>query len=145
MTMRFAVGYSTPYYGVDPDRIIASARHAEACGFEALYLPEHIVLYPGTRVGHTELPPSLPYADPLDCLASSPRPHNGSRRRFRRVLRVGRRLSPACVTRRCSARLATFDDVARVAAFVASDHARTMTSATINTPCGRSLTSESSG
>jgi 3-oxoacyl-[acyl-carrier protein] reductase len=33
-------------------------------------------------------------------------------------------------------RLATFDDVARVAAFVASDHGRTMTSATVNISCG---------
>lgn len=33
-------------------------------------------------------------------------------------------------------RLATFDDVGRVAAFVASDHARTMTSATVNISCG---------
>lgn len=32
--------------------------------------------------------------------------------------------------------LATFDDVGRVAAFVASDHARTMTSATVNISCG---------
>lgn len=33
-------------------------------------------------------------------------------------------------------RLATFDDVGRVAAFVASDHARTMTSATVNISAG---------
>lgn len=32
--------------------------------------------------------------------------------------------------------LATFDDVGSVAAFVASDHARTMTSATVNISCG---------
>jgi probable F420-dependent oxidoreductase len=67
--MRFAVSYSTPYYGVDPDQIIAYARHAEDCGFEALYLPEHIALYPGATIGPTEIPPSLPYADPLDCLS----------------------------------------------------------------------------
>jgi probable F420-dependent oxidoreductase len=67
--MRFAVSYSTPYYGVDPDKIIAYARHAEACGFEALYLPEHIVLYPGASLGPAEIPPSLPIADPLDCLS----------------------------------------------------------------------------
>jgi probable F420-dependent oxidoreductase len=67
--MKFAISYSTPYYGVDPDRLIAYAQHAEECGFEALYLPEHIVLYPGAMVGPIELPPSLPYADPLDCLS----------------------------------------------------------------------------
>jgi 3-oxoacyl-[acyl-carrier protein] reductase len=33
-------------------------------------------------------------------------------------------------------RLATFEDVGQVAAFVASDHARTMTSATVNISCG---------
>jgi probable F420-dependent oxidoreductase len=67
--MKFAVSYSTPYYGVGPDRIMAYAQHAEACGFESLYVPEHIVLYPGARLGPTEIPPSLPYADPLDCLS----------------------------------------------------------------------------
>ncbi|MFC7550134.1 LLM class F420-dependent oxidoreductase [Plantactinospora sp. GCM10030261] len=67
--MRFAVSYSTPYYGVDPDRIIAFAREAEECGFEALYVPEHIVLYPGASVGSVEFPTDLPYADPLDMLS----------------------------------------------------------------------------
>jgi alkanesulfonate monooxygenase SsuD/methylene tetrahydromethanopterin reductase-like flavin-dependent oxidoreductase (luciferase family) len=67
--MEFAISYSTPHFGVDPDRIVAYARHAEACGFESLYLPEHIVVYPGARAGSYEIPPALPYADPLDCLA----------------------------------------------------------------------------
>ncbi|MCK9894815.1 LLM class F420-dependent oxidoreductase [Frankia sp. AgB32] len=67
--MKFAISYITPYYGVDPDRIIAYARHAEECGFEALYLPEHIVLYPGAAIGPVEMPPSSPYADPLDFLS----------------------------------------------------------------------------
>ncbi|GAB3453401.1 LLM class F420-dependent oxidoreductase [Actinophytocola sediminis] len=67
--MKFAISYSTSYFGVDPDRIVAYARHAEKCGFEALYLPEHIVVYPGARVGAHEIPPGLPYADPLDCLS----------------------------------------------------------------------------
>lgn len=69
MTMKFGVSYSTPFYGVDPDNIIAYAQHAEDCGFESLYLPEHIVLYPGATVGAIEMPPSLPYGDPLDCLS----------------------------------------------------------------------------
>jgi alkanesulfonate monooxygenase SsuD/methylene tetrahydromethanopterin reductase-like flavin-dependent oxidoreductase (luciferase family) len=68
-TMSFAVSSNTAYYGVDPDRIVAYAQHAEACGFEALYLPEHIALYPGARRGSTEIPTSLPFADPLDCLS----------------------------------------------------------------------------
>jgi probable F420-dependent oxidoreductase len=67
--VKFAVSYNTAYYGVDPDRIMAYARHAEDCGFESLYLPEHIVLYPGAMVGPVAVPPSLPYADPLECLS----------------------------------------------------------------------------
>jgi probable F420-dependent oxidoreductase len=66
--MKFAISYSTPYYGVDPDRIIAFARHAEDCGFEAIYVPEHIAVYPGAKVGDHEIPAELPYPDPLDCL-----------------------------------------------------------------------------
>jgi alkanesulfonate monooxygenase SsuD/methylene tetrahydromethanopterin reductase-like flavin-dependent oxidoreductase (luciferase family) len=69
MAMKFAISYSTPFYGVDPDKIIAYAQHAENHGFESLYLPEHIVLYPGAMVGAAELPTTLPYADPLDCLS----------------------------------------------------------------------------
>ncbi|MFJ6676131.1 TIGR03619 family F420-dependent LLM class oxidoreductase [Actinosynnema sp. NPDC091369] len=67
--MEFAVSYSTPYFGVDPDRMVAYARHAEECGFGAFYLPEHIAVHPGATVGTHEIPPALPYADPLDCLA----------------------------------------------------------------------------
>ncbi|MCG5217900.1 TIGR03619 family F420-dependent LLM class oxidoreductase [Streptosporangium sp. KLBMP 9127] len=68
--MRFGISYNTAHYGfVDPDAITAYARHAEECGFESLYLPEHIVLYPGATVGPWEIPPSLPYVDPLDCLS----------------------------------------------------------------------------
>ncbi|XVS67913.1 TIGR03619 family F420-dependent LLM class oxidoreductase [Actinosynnema sp. CA-299493] len=67
--MKFAVSYSTPYFGVDPDRLVAHTQHAEDCGFEALYVPEHIAVYPGAAVGGHEIPPALPYADPLDCLA----------------------------------------------------------------------------
>ncbi|MFG2053115.1 TIGR03619 family F420-dependent LLM class oxidoreductase [Micromonospora sp. NPDC048930] len=66
--MRFAISYGTPSFGVEPDRMVAYAQHAEACGFEALYMPEHVVLYPGAAVGSMELPPSLPYVDPLDAL-----------------------------------------------------------------------------
>lgn len=67
--MKFAVSYSTPYFGVDPDRMVTYARLAEECGFESLYLPEHVVVYPGASVGSHEIPPGLPYADPLDCLS----------------------------------------------------------------------------
>ncbi|MFI6818352.1 TIGR03619 family F420-dependent LLM class oxidoreductase [Nonomuraea sp. NPDC050328] len=66
--MRFAISYSTAA-GLDPDRLVAFARQAEECGFEGMYLPEHVVLYPGAALGGFEFPPALPYPDPLDCLA----------------------------------------------------------------------------
>ncbi|MEW9551091.1 TIGR03619 family F420-dependent LLM class oxidoreductase [Nonomuraea sp. NPDC050783] len=67
--MKFGISYNTAYFGADPGRMVEFARHAEECGFESLYVPEHIVLYPGARIGPFELPPSLPYVDPLDSLA----------------------------------------------------------------------------
>jgi probable F420-dependent oxidoreductase len=67
--MKFAINYSTPFYGTDPDRIAAYAAHAEACGFEAFYLPDHVVLYPGAAFGAAEIPPTLPFLDPLDVLS----------------------------------------------------------------------------
>jgi probable F420-dependent oxidoreductase len=67
--MKFAVSYNGAKIGDDPDRIVAYARHAEACGFEALYLPERLVLFPGARLHNYEVPLSLPFLDPLDTLA----------------------------------------------------------------------------
>ena len=67
--MKFGISYSTPLFGAGPERLTGFARHAEECGFESLYLPEHVALYPGARLGPMELPPSLPYADPLECLS----------------------------------------------------------------------------
>ncbi len=67
--MKFGISYNTGYYGVDPDNILAVARHAANCGFESFYVPEHIVLYPGATVGGFDLPPSFPVADPLECLS----------------------------------------------------------------------------
>ena len=66
--MKFAVAYSTPGQGMDPDRLVEFAQHAEACGFEGLYVPEHIALYRGASLGGFELPTTLEYADPLDLL-----------------------------------------------------------------------------
>lgn len=63
--MRFA----TSYNGLDGKRLVDYARHAEECGFEGLYLPEHIISHPGARIGQMELPAVLPVADPLDALA----------------------------------------------------------------------------
>jgi probable F420-dependent oxidoreductase len=67
--MKFGLHYNPGYYGTDPDQMIAVARHAERCGFESFYVPEHIALYPGAAVGAVTFPPSLPVADPLECLA----------------------------------------------------------------------------
>ncbi|MGH3191988.1 MAG: hypothetical protein ACRDPY_41275 [Streptosporangiaceae bacterium] len=67
--MKFRVLYSTAYSGVDPDAMVAVARHAEDRGFESFYLPEHIVLYPGASVGTVTFPPGLTIADPLECLS----------------------------------------------------------------------------
>ncbi|TCO17708.1 putative F420-dependent oxidoreductase [Kribbella steppae] len=66
--MKFAVSYSTPFYGVDPEKLVGFARHAEACGFEGLYVPEHVALYRGATLGGAEMPTTLEYGDPLDML-----------------------------------------------------------------------------
>src|SRR5262249_42291917 len=47
----------------------AIARPADDLGFESFYVPEHVTLYPGARVGEVEFAPDLPIADPLECLA----------------------------------------------------------------------------
>ncbi|MFC4857534.1 TIGR03619 family F420-dependent LLM class oxidoreductase [Actinophytocola glycyrrhizae] len=67
--MRFAISYQSPHHGVDPGNLVAYARHAEECGFEGLYLPEHVVLHPGAALRSVELPPTMPYLDPVDALA----------------------------------------------------------------------------
>jgi probable F420-dependent oxidoreductase len=68
--VKFGVMYNTGAYGgVDPDAMIAVARHAEACGFESFYVPEHVALYPGASVGAVTFPADLPIADPLECLS----------------------------------------------------------------------------
>src|SRR3954452_9497459 len=68
--MKFGVSYSTGTYGTDPERLAAAARYAEESGFESFYLPEHMALHVGARVGDFEIPPATPIADPLECLRS---------------------------------------------------------------------------
>jgi probable F420-dependent oxidoreductase len=68
-SVKFGISYSMPFFGAAPETIAGFARDAEECGFESLYLPEHVALYPGAKIGPMELPPSLPYADPLECLS----------------------------------------------------------------------------
>lgn len=67
--MKFGIIYNTGQLGVDPARITAVAGHAEDCGFESFYVPEHIALYPGARLGAYPVPPDLPLADPLATLS----------------------------------------------------------------------------
>lgn len=67
--MKFGLAYNTAYYGADPDVMAGAARHAEDCGFESLYMSEHIVMYPGATAGPVAFPPDLAVADPLECLA----------------------------------------------------------------------------
>jgi probable F420-dependent oxidoreductase len=67
--VKFGISYNPGFLGTDPDQLMAVARHAEACGFESFYVPEHIVLYPGAMLGPAAIPPALPFADPLECLS----------------------------------------------------------------------------
>jgi probable F420-dependent oxidoreductase len=67
--MNFGLSYNTAFHGADPDRMVAVARHAEACGLESFYVPEHIVVYPDATIGEVPIPPSLAVADPLECLS----------------------------------------------------------------------------
>ncbi len=67
--VKFGIIYNTATLGTDPDRIVAVARHAEECGFESFYVPEHIALYPGATLGAHPVPPDLPLADPLATLS----------------------------------------------------------------------------
>jgi probable F420-dependent oxidoreductase len=67
--MKFGVMYNTAVCGTDPGTLAAFARQAEDCGFESLYVPEHVALYPGASVGAVSFPPDLPIADPLEVLS----------------------------------------------------------------------------
>jgi probable F420-dependent oxidoreductase len=67
--VKFGITYHSGYHGTDPDTIAGHAKHAEDCGFESFYLPEHVVLYPGATLGAMAIDPSLSIVDPLACLA----------------------------------------------------------------------------
>src|SRR5262245_16457918 len=67
--VRFAVSYATHSFGLDPDRMVGYVQHAEACGFEAVHLPEHVVLYRGASFGGMDFPPGLEIVDPLEALS----------------------------------------------------------------------------
>lgn len=42
--VKFGLMYNTGIYGTDPGNMAALARHAEACGFESFYVPDHPVV-----------------------------------------------------------------------------------------------------
>jgi probable F420-dependent oxidoreductase len=68
--VKFGLSYNTGFLGTDPDQLIAVTAHAEDCGFESFYVSEHIALYPGAMLSPAAaIPPSLPIADPLECLS----------------------------------------------------------------------------
>jgi probable F420-dependent oxidoreductase len=67
--MKFGLSYNTAFSGTDPANLKAIARHADDLGFESIYLPEHVALYPGARIGEIEFAADLQIADPLECLA----------------------------------------------------------------------------
>jgi probable F420-dependent oxidoreductase len=67
--MKFGLSYNTAFSGTDPANLKAIARHADDLGFESFYLPEHVALYPGARIGEIEFAADLQIADPLECLA----------------------------------------------------------------------------
>ncbi len=67
--MKFGLSYNTAVAGTDPAHLKAVAHHAEDLGFESFYVPEHVALYPGARIGESEIAPDLEIVDPLECLA----------------------------------------------------------------------------
>jgi probable F420-dependent oxidoreductase len=67
--MKIGLSYNTGYHGLDPDKMVGVAQHAEECGFESFFVPEHIALYPGASFGEVPLDPTLAVADPLECLS----------------------------------------------------------------------------
>ncbi len=67
--MHFGISWNTAVYGFDSDQLTGVARQAEAVGFESIYFPEHIVLYPGAEFGGLPFPADAAVADPLECLS----------------------------------------------------------------------------
>lgn len=77
MTMQFGVLPAYPAgVAADPDWMVGFAQHAEAVGFESIYVPEHVVVpasyerrYPYSPDGTIPLPEDCPFPDPLEVLA----------------------------------------------------------------------------
>jgi probable F420-dependent oxidoreductase len=69
LVVRFSIVYNPTVHGMTPDRVADYVRHAEACGFEGVYVTERVALYQGAGRDGFEIPPTTPSLDPLDCLA----------------------------------------------------------------------------
>lgn len=72
--MKFGINYNTGVVGVDPEAMIAIARHAEACGFESFYVPEHVASSTSSRPSPTgsrraDQPPSVPRSRAVKAVA----------------------------------------------------------------------------
>ncbi len=67
--MKYGVVYHTGFFGIEPERVTALARHAEECGFESFFTTEHIALYPGVTLGRVPIAADTPIADPLEVLS----------------------------------------------------------------------------
>ena len=67
--MKFGLLYNSVAHGTDPTDLVRVTMHAEACGFESILFPEHIVMHPGATLGGMEAPSTLAVADPLECLS----------------------------------------------------------------------------
>ena len=68
--------FGTFLYQTSANSIAAVARKAEECGFESLWIPEHIILpvtyrspYPYSSSGRMGAPPETPIHDPMPALA----------------------------------------------------------------------------
>jgi len=67
--MRFGLVHHTAFTGTDPTNLTAIARHADELGFESFFVPEHVALYAGAKVGAIEFASDLAIMDPLETLA----------------------------------------------------------------------------
>ena len=66
--MKFGLLYNSGFSGTEPAKLAAVARHAEACGFESFYAPEHVVLPVGADFGGMPFSADVPIFDPIGTL-----------------------------------------------------------------------------
>jgi probable F420-dependent oxidoreductase len=66
--MTFGLLYNTGFTGTDPAKLVAVAQHAEACGFESFWAPEHVALPVDAKLGGYPFPVEIPILDPIETL-----------------------------------------------------------------------------